>query len=212
MPSSSMYDNPIATLCNILSGECIRTIPAQNVETANRWRTSTLAQLREGYHIQEMKAEHTFLVESALAKWKQDEAVIVGLFGKSRETFLDWFSQLRESMWANNSTPIFLLPSGETSLGYGATELSRLKVRNITQCLVFSAFLPLALPQFRRSLAQTGMMMSSIFYLERIAKERDKYNRQETVDLDVSSVPLDVARYERINAYWLRAQELQTQL
>jgi hypothetical protein len=187
-------------VCEFLEDEYVNRVMAPDEATVERWQSDSLAHLREGYRIREIQNEHRKIVDSALIQWKDCESVVLGIFDGSHDDFAEWFSLLRATMWRDQYVPLHSLGS-ENNLIYGATELSRRVVTNIGWCRAFGAFLPLSIPEIRPSLAQVGMMMSSIFYLEMIAKERDRNQMKK-------QVPLDSERFERIDSIWRRAKEL----
>ena len=205
----SSNSKAISSLWNLLQDEYVIKLAAPDEVTLERWQSDYLVYLREGFQIHEIQNEHRSIVDSALVEWKSNEARLLSLFDGSHDKFSTWFASLREAMWRDQTIPVKSFSHDENDdahILYGATELSRMVVMNITWCPTFGAFLPLAIPEIRRPLAQVGMMMSSIFFLEMIAKVRDRS------DIRAVQVPLhlhlETYKFATIDTCWLRAKEL----
>lgn len=201
MTKLSANADAIWEVSKLLDTEYIQKHTPPDMETFERWQANTFAYLKEGYHIRRLRNEHLIIVDTALEQWKTCESLVLRLFNDSHDQLDDWFSSLHESIWREKTVPLRSWGSKGDRTLYKATELSRRVVVNINWCRIFSAFLPLSLPERGPSLAKVGLMMSTIFYLEGIADLRD---RNDT-DYQVS---LNQQEFEQIDSYWRRAKEL----
>lgn len=186
-------------------------------QTNERWHSDHLAFLREKYEIKQISDEHREILDSALALFDERSSPLMRYFGNAHVDFEEWFSSLREWIWRNKSVPSFLVDEDDPTFDIlddptfdilnpkllkGAMYLSRMVVGNINVCKVFCALVPLAVPDLQLVLAQVGVRMASIYYLERIAKVQD-YDRSKK-----HYVPLDPERFKIIDSLWHIAYEL----
>jgi hypothetical protein len=188
-------------ICQLIDDEYLVRLAAPDQATVDRWVSDDLVLLDEGYRIRTFQSEHLNFVEAAVSEWEERSFAVVDMFGGSCDELIDWFDGIRSKMWRDKLV-VVRSREDERDIIYEATERSRLVVINVGWCRDFGAILPVLIPEQRRSLARIGLIMSSIFYLEMIAKLRDLNVVIETVPLD------DAYRFKRVDAYWRRAKAL----
>lgn len=202
----------IETICNLFDpgyGYVKYLYPRDN-QTTERWNLDPLAKFRECYEIKQISDEHRKLLDSALALFNERSSPLLRYFDHAHVDFHEWFSSWRELIWQNNSVPPRKLrkdPSYDIlkpELFTGAMQASRHMVMNIRTCNVYCAILPLAVPNMQRLLAQIGVRMASIYYIETIAKWED----EDSYLNNGRPRPLDFEHFKTIDVLWRRAREL----
>ncbi len=186
--------NSIQKVCELLENEYIVRILAKDQATVDLWHSDTKAFLENGYHIREFNDEHRSIVDFAVNQWENRETMVLKRFENSHNNFIEWFSLLHQKVWQDK---IVTLRSwkDKKDLIYYTTELSRQIVGNIGWCRDFGFFLPKLIHENNFLLVRSGLVMSSIFYLEMIAKLRDESQDKE-------SIALNVEYFEKIDSYW----------
>ena len=166
---SDQYTHQIDSLESKLWQLCINRRAATSDEQLERWQSDERAYLTEGFLVTPAPAECAAHIEAAMAEWDAIEASVLsppptGAFrrrAKDRQTFLNEFSEARQSYLAGETLPIPLARLCLTLTG---------KVRNMDWVNLFTWVLPAADPEHRSAHLERAQMVVAVFYLEKIGK------------------------------------------
>ena len=136
------------------------------------------------------------LVNEAIMEWQKGEEYFFKLFRKDRETFLQIFNQVRESIYGDTDE----WRRNVKDLGPNCNKI----LLNMDIVNVFSWILPNAdtinAPQYR----QIGELMSSILYMSILWKKLIKYQGEIKTNADL----LNMIDIKNIDARWKAANGL----
>lgn len=168
--------------------ECVGRLMPPDSETQERWESDKFAMHQEHFRIRPLSAQHGALCKAAIAEWSDAEHVALNLLGMTQGEFDTRFPVLRDGFLAANEE------SQRDGAAYGKAVQGA--VRNMDMINCFASFLPRAVPDQRKNLANIGRRIAALYYLEQMYKA-------EQLGMDFAAQGL-----KRVDAMWRFAGSL----
>jgi len=173
---NQMTCDSIDQLIDVLDETCVRAKVAQCTAEADLWQADAGLLHSEGKDVALLDLKHVTLAQAALQEWDGRFTRYCQLFDGSQLVFAFWFMTLRDNARRTGTLPLGSLVSedGYAVQVHRASEAARLIVRNISWCTEFAFYLPRAVPSLKRQATEAGLQMLAIFWLENVAKLKDR--------------------------------------
>ena len=142
--------------------ECVGRLTPPDSETRERWDSDKFAMHQEHFRIRPLSAQHEELCRAAIAEWNTTEQIVSNRLAMSPGEFDTQFPVLREGFLAESEN------SRRDGAAYGVTVQGA--VRNMDMINCFASFLPRAVPDQRKNLANIGRRIAALYYLEQMYK------------------------------------------
>lgn len=184
---ASVFSSPsLQRLCETVIDERLIRIAPNDQATLDSWQGNDAVYSDQGFAVQSFSPDDDQLLSAALLEWGKRESCLLAPLECGGAAFDRWFRLIVKQFHAGLEDR----PWG-TTLGR-ALGGSREIVRNISWVRAFVFFLPKYAKHRKDEIAQCGLRMAAIFYLEQMDKWFDnKEFMGEKHD-----------HFRRIHAYW----------
>jgi hypothetical protein len=176
----------LVKLCEQVIDERLIRIAPKDHATFDSWQGNDAVYSDQGFAVQSFNPDDDQLLSAALLEWKQRESCLLEPLECSGAAFDRWFRLIVKHFHAGLENRPWGTTLGEVLGG------SREIVRNISWVRAFIFFLPKYAQHRKSEIAQCGLRMATIFYLEQMDKWFDNEN--------VLSKKHD--HFQRIHTYW----------